>query len=572
VIADLPAQYHAPLAAAEVEILNTPVSLTASSVRNHECKPLDILLAYGKRAIWAHQRTNCLTEIAIPSAEEWLHLSLASPHSPELGGVNLRGPLAGVPVSLKDTVGLAGYESCIGYSRFVGDKIPADAAIVRLLKDAGSVPFVKTNVPVTLLSFESTNEVFGRTDNPHVPGFSPGGSTGGEAALLALGGSRIGVGTDVAGSVRVPAAWSGVYALRCSVGRFPKAGCRTSMPGQEGVVAVYSPMAKSMEDLRYFMKSIVEMKPWEYDYTVHPIPWREPEGKEKIRWGVLRDDGVVPPTPAIERALNTTAEALLEAGDEVFELEDTPSCYDALRLASRLLNSDAGATYNSHFTSIFESNDAGVSILNTLFYLPRFAKTLYAAYHRYIRRDPITAGLIEDFHSRSVASQWQLVTQREDMRRSWFEYLKENHVDFILTPANALPAVPAGGMKDTVASCGYTFIWNLLDYSAGVVPVGRVDPVLDAARKINRSCYGVGPAVAIVGGEEKGGREVRLTNLVASKAWGVYDAAKMAGLPTAVQIVGGRLEEERVLGAMERVVDALRKKGVRYQEVVVEID
>jgi fatty acid amide hydrolase len=79
-------------------------------------------------------------------------------------------------------------------------------------------------------------------------------------------------------------------------------------------------------------------------------------------------------------------------------------------------------------------------------------------------------------------------------------------------------------MKDTVASCGYTFIWNLLDYSAGVVPVGRVD----AARKLNRSCYGVGPADAIVGGE------VRLTNLVASKAWGVYDAAKIAGLPTAV--------------------------------------
>jgi len=203
---------------------------------------------------------------------------------------------------------------------------------------------------------------------------------------------------------------------------------------------------------------------------------------------------------------------------------------------------------------------------------PRFVQTLYAAYHRYIRRDPIAAGLIEGFHSRSVANQWQLVTQREDMRRAWFEHLKENHVDFILTPANALPAVLAGGMKDTVASCGYIFIWSLLDCSAGVVPVGRVDPVLDTARKINRSCYGVGPADAIVGGEEKGGHEVRLTNLIASKAWGVYDAAKMAGLPTAVQIVGGRLEEECVLGAMERVVDALREKGVSYREIVAEID
>jgi Asp-tRNA(Asn)/Glu-tRNA(Gln) amidotransferase A subunit family amidase len=97
---------------------------------------MQVLLAYGKRAIWAHQRTNCLTEITIPSAEEWLHHSLASSYSPELGGVNLCDPLAGMPVSRKDMVGLAGYESYIGHSRLVGDKIPADTAITRLLKDA----------------------------------------------------------------------------------------------------------------------------------------------------------------------------------------------------------------------------------------------------------------------------------------------------------------------------------------------------------------------------------------------------------------------------------------------------
>ena len=80
-----------------------------------------------------------------------------------------------------------------------------DSALIRLLKDAGAVPFVKTNVPITLLSFESTNDVFGRTTNPHSKDYSPGGSTGGEAALLAYGGSRLGIGTDVAGSVRAPA-------------------------------------------------------------------------------------------------------------------------------------------------------------------------------------------------------------------------------------------------------------------------------------------------------------------------------------------------------------------------------
>lgn len=142
-------------------------------------------------------------------------------------------------MSLKDTINVAGYDSCIGYSKWVNKPAAHDSPVIRLLKDAGAVPFVKTNVPITLLSFESTNDVFGRTDNPHVAGYSPGGSTGGEAALLAMGGSRIGIGTDVAGSVRVPAHYSGIYTLRCSTGRFPRWGNVTSMAGQEGVMAVY---------------------------------------------------------------------------------------------------------------------------------------------------------------------------------------------------------------------------------------------------------------------------------------------------------------------------------------------
>jgi Asp-tRNA(Asn)/Glu-tRNA(Gln) amidotransferase A subunit family amidase len=139
---------------------------------------------------------------------------------------------------------------------------------VRLLRDAGAVPFVKTNIPITLLSFESYSDLFGRTTNPHKKTHSPGGSTGGEAALLAYGGSRIGIGTDVAGSVRVPAHYSGIYSIRASVGRFMNSGNSTSIAGQEGVAPVYSPMARTLEDLEYFWKAIVSMEPWKYDQSV----------------------------------------------------------------------------------------------------------------------------------------------------------------------------------------------------------------------------------------------------------------------------------------------------------------
>ncbi len=195
-IRSLPAEYHAPLSLDEERLLTRPVSEVVAGVQGGTLAAPHVLLAYGKKALKAHAATNCLTEVLISRAERegWA-----------AGACNTQGPLAGMPVSVKDTVGVAGEDACIGYSAWVGKRVEKDAAIVRLLKDAGAVPFVKTNVPITLLSFESANDVFGTTTNPHDARYSPGGSTGGEAALLAYGGSRIGIGTDVAGSVRAPA-------------------------------------------------------------------------------------------------------------------------------------------------------------------------------------------------------------------------------------------------------------------------------------------------------------------------------------------------------------------------------
>lgn len=162
-------------------------------VQGGKLEPVEVLRVYGKKALRAQKDTNCLTEIMIAQAETWA------------AHCRRDGPLAGMPVSLKDTAGVAGYDSCIGYSAWINKPAKKDSGLVRLLRDAGAVPFVKTNIPITLLSFESNNDVFGVAENPHVKGHSPGGSSGGEAALLAYGGSRIGIGTDVAGSVRVPA-------------------------------------------------------------------------------------------------------------------------------------------------------------------------------------------------------------------------------------------------------------------------------------------------------------------------------------------------------------------------------
>lgn len=238
-------------------------------------------------AIRAHEKTNCLTEVMLPDAEVWAE-----------NEVDLKGPLAGIPVSLKDSIAVKGFDTSVGYSCNTGKPCATDGSLVKILKAAGAIPYVKSNLPTTLLSFESANDVWGRCTNPHNTQFSPGGSTGGESALLAYGGGRIGVGSDVAGSVRTPAHFSGIYSLRCSTGRWPKMGNYTSMPGQEGIPSVFSPMARTLGDLVYFTKSLIGMRPWKWDHTVHPIEWKQETAtdvKEQRRFkvGVMRTDGIV---------------------------------------------------------------------------------------------------------------------------------------------------------------------------------------------------------------------------------------------------------------------------------------
>lgn len=541
-IAALPRAYLYPLSRQERTILGKPIQELVQDVHKQITKPVDILRAYGKVAIEAQNKTNCVTEILFPEAEEWAEKE-----------INLKGPLAGIPVSLKDSIAVKGFDTSVGYSCNTGKPWADDGAMVKILKDAGAVPFVKTNLPTTLLSFESTNDVWGRCTNPHNNKYSPGGSTGGEAALLAFGGSRIGIGSDVAGSVRAPAHFSGCYSLRCSTGRWPKMGMNTSMPGQEGIPSVFSPMARTLNDLTYFTRSFIGMKPWKYDHTVHPLEWRdnvetEYKEKKKFRVGVMRTDGVVAPSPACARALEQVSSALSSKGHEVFDITP-PSPYEALVIASQLLNADGCRMFSSFFRT-GEWNDPGAAQMKFYIELPRPIKYLYYLWVKYVRRDDIWAGLLRNWHEKSAFENWQLVSKREAFKSKWHAWWQEEaKMDFMITVPNATPALPHDGMKDAVSSCGYTFLFNLLDYTCGIIPVTHVDKVLDQL-----------PASF----------NFKKLNGVAKGAYMHYDATKMEGLPVAVQIVGQRLEEEKVLAVMERIEDALEKNGGKYQLMEVE--
>lgn len=442
------------LTQAELNVVQGDISELVRDVQAGKLDPHSILDAYAKVAVSAQERTNCVTEVMVDAAHEWLRR----------GDINLEGPLAGIPISLKDNIAVGGFDTTVGYSQFIGNKSQNDGPMVQLLKEAGAVPYVKTNVPITLLSFESTNDVWGRCVNPHNSSFSPGGSTGGEAALLALGG-RIGIGSDVAGSVRVPAHWSGIYSLRCSTGRWPKHGMCTSMPGQEGVPSVFSPMARTINDLAYFTKSLIRTEPWKYDCTVHPFSWREEifeqyRNKPAMRVGIMRTDGIVDPSPACKRALETAEAALRQAGHTIVEI-DPPSPNEALYLGANLLNADGCQTFKKFF-SLGEWEDAGARQMSRYMRLPRIVKHLYYLWVKYVRRDDIWAGLLKDWHPKTTKENWELVSRREAYRMQWFQWWNEENIDFLLTPPNATPSLPHDAMKEAVSSCGYTFLFNVV--------------------------------------------------------------------------------------------------------------
>jgi Asp-tRNA(Asn)/Glu-tRNA(Gln) amidotransferase A subunit family amidase len=135
-----------------------------------------------------------------------------------------------------------------------------------------------------MFAYECNNPVWGRTVNPYNPAFTCGGSSGGEGACLALDGSALGIGSDVGGSLRMPASFCGIYSLKPTAGRVSGTGARGPAPGAEAVKVSYGPMARSVEDLELFCRAIFGQQD-PVAYNIPPVPFREVELPKKLKFG-----------------------------------------------------------------------------------------------------------------------------------------------------------------------------------------------------------------------------------------------------------------------------------------------
>ena len=212
------------------------------------------------------------------------------------------GDLCGLPITIKDTIETAGLRTTSG-SRVRADFVPAqDAPAVARLKAAGAIVLGKTNAAEMAMDYTADNPVFGRTVHPLNPALTPGGSSGGEAVAIATHMSPAGLGSDLAGSIRIPAHFCGICGLKPTTGRVPGEGQFPPSTGPYSLGAVIGPMARRVADLRLLFQMLSGDRQLEGDF------------RKGLRFAWYGDDGVVPVTDETARAVENAAAALRDAG------------------------------------------------------------------------------------------------------------------------------------------------------------------------------------------------------------------------------------------------------------------
>ena len=271
------------------------------------------------------------------------------------------GPLAGVPVTIKVNTDQTGYATTNGL-RMQKDQIATqDSPVVSNLRKSGAVMLGRTNTPAFSLRWFTTNQLHGDTKNPHDPGLTPGGSSGGAASALAAGIGHLAHGTDIGGSVRYPAYACGVHGLRPSLGRIPAwnaSGPERSIGAQ--VMAVSGPIARSIADIRLGLHAMAQ--PDARDPWFIPTPFTGPTLPKHVTLCV-RPNGMTV-APEVEAALRDAASRLKHAGYTVTEIDDTPSFRDATLLQVQLWIGDGFPAFSAAVER--EGDPASLTIVNGL--------------------------------------------------------------------------------------------------------------------------------------------------------------------------------------------------------------
>ncbi|XP_057286720.1 vitamin D3 hydroxylase-associated protein-like isoform X3 [Pezoporus wallicus] len=412
------------------QILSLTMVELVEKLKDGSLSPESILYTYMGKALEVTWEVNCVTDF-IHGCEDQLQ---------KLKNQKEKGLLYGIPVSIKEHIDCKGHISSGGMVKFLGQVKEEDSVIVQVLKYQGAIPFVRTNVPQTMMNYDCSNLVFGQTLNPLNHQKSPGGSSGGEGALIAGGGSILGIGSDVAGSIRLPSSFCGLCGLKPTGNRISKLGVVSPIGGMGSVVPALGPMARDVDSLALCMKALLCDEMFRLDPTVPPIPFNEEvyTSSKPLRIGYYEGDGYFQPSPSMKRAIQETRKLLQDAGHTLVPFVPPKIDYMVDELFTRGIFSDGGA----HLM------------------------------------DCLSAKNLWDQHGAVEAYRTEFIVKWRKLR-----------LDVILCPALG-PAFNHGYAGKLFAATSYTNLYNVLDFPAGVVPVSTVTRADEEELKHYRGHYG----------------------------------------------------------------------------------
>jgi amidase len=319
------------------ELLSCSATQQAALIRQRKISSVELVQAHLEQIAAVNPTINAAVEVFAEQA-----MAEARAADQAVARDQCLGSLHGVPFSIKDSIELAGSVCTAGTLGRARAKPPTeDATLVRRLRAAGAIPIAKTNLPDLLFAFESANLIFGATSNPYDLACTSGGSSGGEAALIACCGSPFGLGSDAAGSVRLPAAFCGIAGIKPTSGRLPRTGHFPPAGGWIEKLWQIGPMARRTLDLWTILPLLVGSDG--RDSTVLDIPFTDPSlvNLRELRVAFYTTNGFAPAHSDVSQVIQTVAAALER--EVLLVSEDRPACLEnSYDLEMKILGADGG--------------------------------------------------------------------------------------------------------------------------------------------------------------------------------------------------------------------------------------
>jgi amidase len=412
----------------------------AAAIRKKEISAHELVGAALRRIEDVNPRLNAVVQVCAERA-----LEEASLADQALARGRVFGPLHGVPFTLKDAIETAGV-ICTGGTEGRAHYVPSqDAVVVKRLRDAGAILLGKTNWPELGWAWEADNLIYGRTNNPYDLNLSPGGSSGGESAIIAAGGSPFGLGSDAGGSVRFPAHCTGIASIKPTSGRVPRTGHFPEPGGLLDALWQIGPLARYVEDLAEVLPVISGVDG--QDTAIVPVPLRDSRAIDlrRLRVAFHTDNGIVVPSAEVGAAVRKAAGALAEAGILVEEMRPV-GFEQTYEIYLGLFTADGGAGIESLL------KDVGTH-----------------------RVHPLMQRVLELQHqgAKSVAELGVLLGRWDAFRREMLSFMSK--YDALLCPVCSFAGMEHGSTYDRLSCFSYTMTYNLTGWPAAVVRGGATE-------------------------------------------------------------------------------------------------